>query len=170
MRCQTESRCVQTVPDETCLVSEHPRRKVPISRLSGFKNFSALIVRSKNRMSRFLCFHNSQCQYFRAFQRIMRALQNWDFVRSCLDYRAFKNTYVQTFLRSKSKFLRFKIECLCVPVKTNVRSKTNTFGRSKLSSSTLLCIHRRKEKKLVGNEEPLKCKNKCFQKSGFMNS
>ena len=38
------------------------------------------------------------------------------------DYRAFKIAYVQIFVRSKDKFVRSKIDILCVHVQTIVRS------------------------------------------------
>ena len=63
LRCQTESRYVQTVPDGKCLCPDPPRRKVPISRLSCVQNFSCVhrafktpyvqtFVRSKSYMTR----------------------------------------------------------------------------------------------------------------------
>ena len=41
----------------------------------------------------------------------------------CPDFRAFKIAYVQTFVRSKGKFVRSKIDILFVHVETIVRSK-----------------------------------------------
>ena len=63
LRCQTESRYVQTVPDGKCLSPDPPRRKVPMSRLSCVQNFSCVhrafktpyvqtFVRSKSYMTR----------------------------------------------------------------------------------------------------------------------
>ena len=41
----------------------------------------------------------------------------------CPEFRAFKTAYVQTFVRSKGKLVRSKIDNLCVYVQTIVRSK-----------------------------------------------
>ena len=38
LKCQTESRYVQTVPDGKCLCPDPPRRKMPMSRPSQTEN------------------------------------------------------------------------------------------------------------------------------------
>ena len=42
LRCQTESRYVQTIPDGKCLCPDPPRQKVPMSKLSCVQNFSCV--------------------------------------------------------------------------------------------------------------------------------
>ena len=134
LRCQTESRYVQTVPDGKCLCPEPPRRKVPMSRLSCVQNFSCVhrafksphvqtFVRSKLPMSRLSCVpKENSCApklIICAFMSRLSCVQK----SSCPDFRAFKIAYVQTFVRSKRKFVRSKINNLCVHVQTIVRSK-----------------------------------------------
>ena len=134
MRCQTESRYVQTVPDGKCLCPDPPRRKVPMSRLSCVQNFSCVhrafksphvqtFVRSKLPMSRLSCVpKENSCApklIICAFMSRLSCVQK----SSCPDFRAFKIAYVQTFVRSKTKFVRSKINNLCVHVQTIVRSK-----------------------------------------------
>ena len=90
------------------------------------------IVRSKDLICRLSCVQNCLCPDFHAFQRKIRALQNWYFVRSCPDYRAFEWPYMQTFVRSnvpmsklvrsKGTLVRSKTDNLCVHVQTIVRS------------------------------------------------
>ena len=80
------------------------------------------------------------CAFISRLSYVQRAL--------CPDFRAFKKAYVQTFVRSKGKFVRSKIDNLCVHVQTIVRSKTPTsrpfvgskgkFVRCKIDN---LCIH-----------------------------
>ena len=134
MRCQTESRYVQTVTDGKCLCPDPPRRKVPMSRLSCVQNFSCVhrafksphvqtFVRSKLPMSRLSCVpKENSCApklIICAFMSRLSCVQN----ALCPDFRAFKIAYVQTFVRSKGKFVRSKIDNLCVHVQTIVRSK-----------------------------------------------
>ena len=76
LRCQTESRYVQTVPDGKFLCQDY----------RAFKTFSAFFVRSKLNMSRP---SQSRSVYVRTF------------VRSCPDHRALQIKFV----RSKSKVL-----------------------------------------------------------------
>ena len=90
LRCQTESRYVQTVPDGKCLCPDPPRRKVPMSRLSCVQNFSCV---------------------------------NRAFKSPHAQTRALKIAYFQTFVRSKRKFVRSKIDSLCVQIQTIVRSQ-----------------------------------------------
>ena len=70
-----------------------------------------IIVRSKDLICRLSCVQNCLCPDFHAFQRKIRALQNWYFVRSCPDYRAFEWPYMQTFVRSKLPMSKLS----CVP-------------------------------------------------------
>ena len=49
---------------------------------------------------------------------------------SCPDFRAFKIAYVQTLVRSKGKFVRSKIDNLCVHVQAIVRSRDLLFRLS----------------------------------------
>ena len=121
LRCQTESRYVQTVPDGKCLCPDPPKRKVPMSRLSCVQNFSCVhrafksphfqtFVRSKLPMSRLSCVQKCLCPDFRAFkiayvQTIVRSklhMSRLSCVLNCIcpDYRAFKIAYVQTIVRS----------------------------------------------------------------------
>ena len=134
LRCHTESRYVQTVPDGKCLCPDPPRRKVPMSRLSCVQNFSCVhrafksphvqtFLRSKLPMSRLSCLPKENscapkliiCAFMSRLSCVQKAL--------CPDFRAFKNAYVQTFVRSKRKFVRSKIINLCVHVQTIVRSE-----------------------------------------------
>ena len=143
LRCQTESRYVQTVPDGKCLCPDPPRRKVPMSRLSCVQNFSCVhrafksphvqtFVRSKLPMSRLSCVPKENscvpnliiCAFMSRLSCVQKAL--------CPDFRAFKNAYVQTFVRSKRKFVRSKNNNLCVHVQT--------FVRSKMPMSRLSCV------------------------------
>ena len=121
---QTESVYVQTLPDGKCLCPD----------FRAFKIFRAFIVRSKVLMSRLSCIQNCLCPDFRAFQKkkscapkliICAFMSRLSCVQksSCPDFRAFKIAYVQTFVRSKRKFVRSKINNLCVHVQTIVRSK-----------------------------------------------
>ena len=91
LRCQTESRYVQTVPDGKCLCPDPPKRKVPMSRPS-----------------------QTESVYVQTLP---------DGKSPCPDFRAFKAAYVQTFVRSKGKFVHSKIDNLCVHVHSIVRSK-----------------------------------------------
>ena len=77
------------------------------------------IMRLKDLISRLLCIQNWLCPNFRAFERKIRALQNWYFMRSCPDYRAFKSPQVQTFVRSKLPMSRFS----CVPKENSCAPK-----------------------------------------------
>ena len=43
LRSQTEISYVQTVPDKTCLCSDHPRRNVPMSRLSRIQKYFCVV-------------------------------------------------------------------------------------------------------------------------------
>ena len=90
LRCQTESRYVQTVPDGKCLCPDPPRWKVPMSRLSCVQYLSCvhktlcpdygafkvayvqIIVRSKLPMSRLSCVQSCLCPDFRAFIGVSR--------------------------------------------------------------------------------------------------
>ena len=60
---------------------------------------------------------------------------------SCV-HCAFKSPHVQTFVRSKEKFVRSKIDNLCVHVQTRAfkRPYVQTFVRSKLPISRLSCV------------------------------
>ena len=89
------------VPDRKSICPDRPRRKVSMSRPSQTESaYVQTIVRSK-------FFVRSSC--------VQKS--------SCPDFRAFKIAYVQTFVRSKGKFVRSKIDNLCVHVQTIVRSK-----------------------------------------------
>ena len=80
-------------------------------------------VRSKLPMSRLSCVPKENscapkliiCAFMSRLSCVQKAL--------CPDFRAFKNAYVQTFLRSKRKFVRSKNNNLCVHFQTIVRSK-----------------------------------------------
>ena len=104
-----------------------------MSRLSGVQNFSCVhrafksphvqtFVRSKLSMSRLSCVPKENscaqkliiCASMSRLSCVQKAL--------CPDFRAFKNAYVQTFVRSKRKFVRSKSDNLCVHVQTMVRS------------------------------------------------
>ena len=80
-------------------------------------------VRSKLPMSRLSCVpKENPCApklIICAFMSRLSCVQK----SSCPDFRAFKIAYVQTFVRSKKKFVRSKINNLCVHVQTIVRSK-----------------------------------------------
>ena len=105
-----------------------------MSRLSCVQNFLCVhrafksphvqtFVRSKLPMSRLSCVPKENlcaqkliiCAFMSRLSCVQKAL--------CPDFRAFKNAYVQTFVRSKRKFVRSKIDNLCVHVQTIVRSK-----------------------------------------------
>ena len=89
------------VPDRKSICPDRPRRKVSMSRPSQTESaYVQTFVRSK-------FFVRSSC--------VQKS--------SCPDFRAFKIAYVQTFVRSKRKFVRSKINNLCVHVQTIVRSK-----------------------------------------------
>ena len=89
------------VPDRKSICPDRPRRKLSMSRSSQTESaYVQTFVRSK-------FFVRSSC--------VQKS--------SCPDFRAFKITYVQTFVRSKVKFVRSKIDNLCVHVQTIVRSK-----------------------------------------------
>ena len=105
-----------------------------MSRLSCVQNFSCVhrafksphvqtFVRSKLPMSRLSCVpKENSCApklIIGAFMSRLSCVQK----SSCPDFRAFKIAYVQTFVRSKGKFVRSKIDNLCVHVQTIVRSK-----------------------------------------------
>ena len=81
----------------------------------AFKNICVFFVRSKLPMTRLPCVQNLIWSDFSAFQTKIPALKIWTFVGSCPDYRAFKNTYVHTFVRSKVLMSRLS----CVYVQTN---------------------------------------------------
>ena len=110
---QTESAYVQTLPDGKCLCPDY----------RAFKIFRAFIVRSILPMSRLSCVpKENSCApklIICAFMSRLSCVQN----ALCPDFRAFKIAYVQTFVRSKGKFVRSKIDNLCVHVQTIVRSK-----------------------------------------------
>ena len=72
------------------------------------------LVRSKDLMYRLSCVQNCLCPDFCAFQWKIRELQNLFFARSCPDFRAFKRSYLKTFVRSKLPTSRL----LCVPKKS----------------------------------------------------
>ena len=125
-----------------------------MSRLSCVQNFSCVhrafksphvqtFVRSKLPMSRLSCVPKENscapkliiCAFMSRLSCVQKAL--------CPDFRAFKNASVQTFVRSKKKFVRSKINNLCVHVQTIVRSKglnVQTFVRSKMPMSRLSCV------------------------------
>ena len=89
------------MPDRKSICPDRPRKKVSMSRPSQTEGaYVQTFVRSK-------FFVRSSC------------VQKF----SCRDFRAFKIAYVQTFVRSKRKFVRSKIDNLCVHVQTIVRSK-----------------------------------------------
>ena len=89
------------VPDRKSICPDRPRRKVSMSRPSQTESADVqTFVRSK-------FFVRSSC--------VQKS--------SCPDFRAFKVAYVQTIVRSKRKFVRSKINNLCVHVQTIVRSK-----------------------------------------------
>ena len=190
LRCQTESRYVQTVPDGKCLCPDPPRRKVPMSRLSCVQKFSCVhrafksphvqtFVRSKFPMSRLSCVPKENscapklitCAFMSRLSCVQKAL--------CPDFRAFKNAYVQTFLRSKRKFVRSKINNLRVHFQTIVRSKgfmyrlscvqntyVQTFVRSKRklvrSKINNLCVHVQTIVRSKGLMSRLSCVQKCL--------
>ena len=116
--------CVQTFVRST--------GKLVRSKVGNLCVYIQTIVRSKVLMSRLSCVQSCLCPDFNAIQRKIRALQNWYFVRSCPDYRAFEWPYMQTFVRSnvpmsklvrsKGKLVRSKTDNLCVHVQTIVRS------------------------------------------------
>ena len=80
------------------------------------------IVRPKDLICRLSCVQNCLCPDFHAFQRKIRALQNWYFVLSCPEYRAYV-AKCPNFRRSTGKLVRSKTDNLCVYVQTIVRSK-----------------------------------------------
>ena len=90
-------------PDGECLCPEPPRWKVPMSRLS--------CVPKENSCAPNIII----CAFMSRLSCVQKALYP--------DFRAFKNAYVQTFVRSKRKFVRSKINNLCVHLQTIVRSK-----------------------------------------------
>ena len=142
------------VPDRKSICPDRPRRKVSMSRPSQTESaYVQTFVRSKFFVSS-SCVQKSSCPDFRAFkiaygQTFVRSKRKFvrskidnlcvhvqTFVRSkffvssscvqkssCPDFRAFKIAYGQTFVRSKRKFVRSKIDNLCVHVQTFVRSK-----------------------------------------------
>ena len=140
-----------------------------MSRISCVQNFSCVhrafksprvqtFVRSKLPMSRLPCVPKENscapkliiCAFMSRLSCVQKTL--------CPDFRAFKIAYVQTFVRSKGKFVRSKIDILCVHVQTIVRSKdlmsrlscvpkenscapnVQTIVRSKLPMSRLSCV------------------------------
>ena len=89
------------MPDRKSICPDRPRRKVSMSRTSQTESaYVQTFVRSK-------FFVRSTC--------VQKS--------SCPDFRAFKIAYVQTFGRSKEKFVRSKIDNLCDHVQNIVRSK-----------------------------------------------
>ena len=80
-------------------------------------------VRSKMPMSRLSCVPKENscapkiiiCAFMSRLSCVQKCL--------CPDFRAFKNAYVLTFVRSKRKFVRSKFNNLCVDVQTIVRSE-----------------------------------------------
>ena len=126
LRCQTESRYVQTVPDRKCLCPDTPRRKMPMSRLScvqesscpdfrGFKRpFVETFVRSKLPMSGILCVPNQKSSaailIFCAFLSRLSCFQK----TLCRDFIVFKIAYIWIFECYKPKTVRCKIGILCV--------------------------------------------------------
>ena len=122
------------VPDRKSICPNRPRRKVSMSRLSCVQNFSCFhrafksphvqtFVRSKLSMSRLSCVPKENscapkliiCAFMSRLSCVQKTLYP--------DFRAFKIVYVQTFVRSKGKFVRSKIDNLCVHVQTIVSSK-----------------------------------------------
>ena len=100
LRCQTESRYVQTVPDGKCLCPDYRAFKIA---------YVQTIVRSKLHMSRLSCVQNCICPDYRAFiffpDRVI--LNAWrHLVRSFrsghIDFRSGTSTWVVFYLRSKS--------------------------------------------------------------------
>ena len=178
------------VPDPKSICPDRPSRKVPMSRLSSVQNFSCVhrafksphvqtFVRSKMPMSRLSCVPKENscapkliiCAFMSRLSCVQKPL--------CPDFRAFKNAYVQTFVRSKKKFVRSKIDKLCVHVQTIVRSKTlmsrlscvqkclcpdfrafqKTFVRSKIDN---LCVHVQTIVRSKGLMSRLSCVQKCL--------
>ena len=132
--------CVQMSLCPNFRVQNCSKGKLVRSKTDNLCVYVQTIVRSKDLICRLSCVQNCLCPDFHAFQKVLkfRALQNWYFVRSCPDYRAFewpymqtfvrsklpfKTAYVQTFVRSKGKLVRSKTDNLCVYVQTIVRSK-----------------------------------------------
>ena len=64
------------------------------------------------------------------------------FVRSCPDYRAFKNTHVQTIVRSKLHMSRLSCvqNCICPDYRAFKIAYVQTIVRSKLHMSRLSCV------------------------------
>ena len=131
------------VPGRKSICPNRPRRKVSMSRLSCVQNFSCVhrafkslhvqtLVRSKLPKSRLPCVPTENscapkliiCAFMSRLSCVQKTL--------CPDFRAFKIAYVQTFVRSKGKFVRSKIDNSCVHVQT--------FVRSKMPMSRLLCV------------------------------
>ena len=76
----------------------------------------AFFVRSKLPMSRLSCVQNLISPEFSAFQTKKSCAQSLNICAFMSDYRAFKNTYVQTFVRSKVLMSRI----LCIYVRTTI--------------------------------------------------
>ena len=110
-----EFRAVKTAYVQTFVRS---KGKLVRSKIDNLCVHVQTIVRSNDLTSRLSCVQNCLCRNFRAFQRKISGLQNWQFVRLCPDYRAFKSPQVQTFVRSKLPMSRFSCvpkEKLCAP-------------------------------------------------------
>ena len=94
--------------------------------------YVGILVHSNLPMSGLLCVPNQKSSdaklIFCAFLSRLFCFQK----SSCPDFCTFKNAYIQTFVRSKGKLVRSKIDNLCVHVQTIVRSKD--------LMSRLLCI------------------------------
>ena len=117
LRCQTESRYVQTVPDGMYLCPDRHRRKVPMSKLSCVHQ---TFVRS---CPDFCAFTRLSCIHIQSFVRSSdnSCINDQTFVRSP-DFRAFNGfscVEVQIFVCS-ADFSVFN-EFLCVHVQTSVR-------------------------------------------------
>ena len=170
------------VPDRKSICPDHPRRKVSMSRPSQTESaYVQTIVRSKFfvrsscvQKSRLSCvpMENSCaqkmiiCAFMSRISSVQKAL--------CPDFLAYKNAYVQTFVRSKRKFVRSKIDNLCIHVQTIVRSKGLM---SRLSCvQKCLCPDFLSVQKLTMSTKiddlisPKKTSPKWFGQSNFLNS
>ena len=121
---QTESAYVQTFVRSKFFVRSSCVQKSSCPDFRAFKiAYVQTFVRSKLPMSRLSCVPKENscapkliiCAFMSRLSCVQKAL--------CPDFRAFKNAYVQTFLRSKRKFVRSKIYNMCVHFQTIVRSK-----------------------------------------------
>ena len=97
-------------------------------------------------MSRLSCVQNYLCPDFRAFQTKIWAIICAFMSRQlcvqktlCPDFRAFKIAYVQTFVHSKKKIVRYFVRS-CPDNRAFKKLYVQTFVRSKLPMSRLSCV------------------------------